>query len=111
MTHIGFEIIDRAEIKILEKYKLETISIFKVDFCATFEQCSDGIGVFIFFESNKDLQDAEIKNLFTKIKGDFLKILKEENYPFDDFPNIRFEFDSDENVRDNYEGSYFYRLR
>lgn len=45
------------------------------------------------------------------MKRVYLDCLRESGYPFDEFPNVAFEIDSDENVRKNYAGSYFYRLR
>jgi hypothetical protein len=46
-----------------------------------------------------------------EMKNCYLSLLRDFGYPFDKFPNVVFEFDSDENVRKNYAGSYFYRLR
>ena len=45
------------------------------------------------------------------MKEVYLKLLKENGYPFEHFPDVVFEIDSDENVRKNYGGSYFNRLR
>ncbi|MEO9503259.1 hypothetical protein [Nonlabens ulvanivorans] len=90
--------------------KKNGVLIFKIQHVITWEQWDDGIGVYIFTKTNKELNGlskTDIKNL----KTEYLSGLKRNNYPFDKFPNIVFEFDSHQNVQENYEGSYFYRLR
>ena len=86
------------------------IPIFKIHYVATWEKWDDGIRVYIFTKTIKELQVLYSEGL-NEIKLVFLEGLRKNNYPFDSFPNVVFEFDSDQNIQENYEGSYFYRLR
>ena len=86
------------------------ILIFRIEHVITWEDWDDGIGVYIFTETNKELNDLTKKDK-DYLKSEYLNGLKRNNYPFDKFPNVSFVFDSDQNVKENYEGSYFYRLR
>ncbi len=86
------------------------IKIFRIEYLITWEDWDDGIEVYIFTKTNKELSDLS-ENQIENLKFEYLNCLKRNNYPFDKFPNIGFVFDSDQNVKENYEGSYFYRLR
>ena len=76
----------------------------------TWEEWDNGIGVYIFLHTL-----AEVESLSTgridEMKSTYRSYLREHKYPYDKFPNVTFEIDSDENVRKNYCGSYFFRLR
>jgi hypothetical protein len=88
----------------------KAITIFRIEHVITWEDWDDGIGVYIFTETNKELFDLT-KSQIEILKSEYLNGLKRNNYTVDKFPNVVFEFDSDQNVKENYEGSYFYRLR
>jgi hypothetical protein len=47
----------------------------------------------------------------TKLQEEFLSILNAAGYPAEWLSGIAFSLDSHENVKGNYQGSYFYRLR
>ena len=88
----------------------KAISIFRIEHVITWEDWDDGIGVYIFTKTNEeinDLTESDIENL----KTEYLNALKRNNYPFDKFPNVKFQFDSDQNVKENFAGNYFFRLR
>ena len=87
------------------------LRIHSVHYVATFAAWDDGIGVWMFFPTDRDLEEYTTSGVTKTLKAEYLKILHELNYPFDKFPKVVFTFDSDENVQRNYEGSYFYRLR
>lgn len=76
----------------------------------TWEDWDDGIGVYIFMETMSQRDRLSLDEI-DEMKSRYLEFLRDFGYPFDKFPNVVFEFDSDENVRKNYAGSYFYRLR
>ncbi|MBK7668750.1 MAG: hypothetical protein IPJ32_16295 [Sphingobacteriaceae bacterium] len=104
------ESIKNTETEFLNWCLRNGIPIFKINYVVTWEKWDDGIGVYIFTKTNKELKELEGKGL-EEIKVEFLEGLRRNNYPFDLFPNVVFEFDTDQNVQENYEGSYFYRLR
>lgn len=87
------------------------ISIHSVECVATFEEWDSNIGVFIFFPKDNDLRTHAHSGAIKNLETEYLAILKRLDYPFDEFPDVFFEFDSDENVTKNYGGSYFFRLR
>lgn len=90
--------------------QIKGITIFRIEHIITWEDWDDGIGVYIFTKTINELSNLS-ENDIENLKSEYLNGLKRNNYPFDKFPKVAFEFDSDENVRKNYEGSYFFRLR
>ncbi|MBW8384246.1 MAG: hypothetical protein K0M69_17215 [Youngiibacter sp.] len=104
-------ILNKAEISTIAWSKMEGISIFRIEYVATFERCDNGIGVYVFFKTDKEKEESEITDFNRKVRQYYLDFLLELKYPFDRFPNVVFFFDSDENVSRNYTGSYFFRLR
>lgn len=86
------------------------VPLHTIDHVITWQTWDDGIGVYLFLENISDV-DALDREQSDQIKATYLEFLKEFDYPFDKFPNIGFEIDSDENVKKNYAGSYFNRLR
>jgi hypothetical protein len=107
----AYAIIDQAKNQLLQWAQLQRIAIHTIEYVAVFENWTKDIGVWIFFETDKELRSCEHSSLVDQIKTQYLCILRELNYPFDLFPNVIFQFDSHENVQRNYQGSYFYRLR
>lgn len=77
---------------------------------ATWEDWDDGMGVYVFLETISQ-RDRLTPDAITEMQERYLAFLRESGYPFQNFPNVAFEFDSDENVQKNYAGSYFNRLR
>ena len=88
----------------------ENIPLHGIQHVITWEDWDDGIGVYIFMETMWQREKLRPEKI-DEMKNRYLAFLREFEYPFDKFPNVVFEFDSDENVRKNYAGSYFYRLR
>jgi hypothetical protein len=86
------------------------IPLFKLHHVITWEDWDNGIGVYIFLDKQSDVRKLK-NNQIEEIKSKYMDLLKEHDYPFDKFPNVIFEIDSDENVRKNYSGNYFFRLR
>ena len=90
--------------------KNNEIPLFKIDHVITWEKWDDGIGVYFFLPDVSDVKKLKPEKT-EEMKTIYLGFLKEFGYPFENFPNVTFEIDSDENVRKNYGGSYFNRLR
>ena len=86
------------------------VPLLGIQYVITWEDWDDGIGVYVFMETMSQ-RDRLSPEEIDEMKRRYLSFLREFEYPFDKFPNVVFEFDSDENVRKNYAGSYFYRLR
>ena len=89
----------------------QQIPLYRIEFVATFAEWDHGIGVFVFYETRAQLVAAEASGANRRLKMFFLDELEAANYPFAEFPDVSFEFDSHENVVRNFKGSYFYRLR
>jgi hypothetical protein len=107
----GWKPIENARGRFIEWASTLGVVVFRVEFVATFEPWDDGIGVYVFFKDDAALSDAKHRGFLDVSKEAFLTILREEGYPFPTHPMVKFEFDSDENVRKNFSGSYFYRLQ
>jgi len=113
------EVSERPEWSIIETARQELIRfaiargirIHSVHYVATFEAWDSGIEVWIFFQTDSDLREHKEANATKSLEAEYLRILRQLDYPFERFPDVGFHFDSDENVRQNYEGSYFDRLR
>ena len=71
------------------------ITIFRIAHVITWEDWDDGIGVYIFTKTNKELKELSESDM-ENLKVEYLSGLKRNNYPFDKFPNVVFEFDSDQ---------------
>jgi hypothetical protein len=106
-----FTLIDEVNSSILSWAKEKGISIFRIENVATFENWDNGIGVYIFYPNDEYKEKSDSQGFNSQIEKQYLDLLKILGYPFDKFPNVTFYFDSHENVINNYEGSYFYRLR
>lgn len=109
--HIGWSIIQKAREALIQFALARNLTIHSVEYVAAFEDWNKGIGVFVFFHTDSDLRAHTESGTTQVLKEKFLAILAELEYPFEKFPNVHFDFDSDENVRKNYGGSYFLRLR
>ena len=67
--------------------------------------------VYVFYEKDIDITQNHQNGVSENIKQIFLKTLNDLNYMKYFNNNITFTFDSNENVINNYQGSYFLRLR
>jgi hypothetical protein len=106
-----YELIEQAEELTLQWAIGQGIPLYKIDCVVVFEEWSNGIGVYIFFENEEDRLMAQEKGILKEIENYHSGILREMGYPFNKYPEVNYIFDSDENVRKNYEGNYFFRLR
>jgi hypothetical protein len=65
---------------------------------------------YIFYKTNKDIQLCKDKGIDRKIEDFIYEELKRQGRGSKGIIKVAFEFDSDENVSENYEGDYFLRL-
>lgn len=69
------------------------------------------IEVYVFYESDADVRRCDKEGLTGKVEKIFREELSQVGRGAESGVRIRFEFDSHENVMNNFEGSYFLRLR
>ena len=111
MSHPAYQIIETARSELEGWAKKNGISIFRLEFVAVFEHWSDSHSLWVFYPTNKDLEKYTKDGTSERIKEQYQKSLESNSFPFSEFPKVGFEFDSNENVRNNFSGNYFYRLR
>lgn len=114
---------DREEMNLLRKKQEAYIKQVEVDVFSgnhTFLKdiykflyiCQFGqlLEIFVFYKSIEQLNE-NIQNQNTeKTKKWIIQRLNNIGYMKEFGDNIRFEFDSDENVKKNYKGNYYFRL-
>ena len=111
MSHLGFQLIENAGAATMAWARGSSLPLHKIDFVASFEPWDKGIGVFVFYGTDSDLERCTREGTNVLVEARMLKELKTASYPFEAFPQVLFEFDSHENVQKTFQGSYFYRLR
>lgn len=69
------------------------------------------LDVLIFYLTDAELKSYTQSGMVEKTKQEFIRILHEIGYVKEFNDIVRFQFDSDENVKKNFEGNYGHRLR
>ena len=103
--------VDKAESLMLAWAKNENIHIFQIEFIIPFVLSDKSLVVYLFFDTNQRMMEYNSNQTTENVKQKFIDILKKLDYPNDYLPQVSFVIDTDENVRENYDGSYFGRLR
>lgn len=67
--------------------------------------------VYVFYEKNEDINKNQLSGKTEQVKREFLEELSKLDYKKHFSEEVSFIFDSNENVVENYAGSYFFRLR
>jgi hypothetical protein len=111
MTHPGFQAIEAAKLRVLAWAEAEGVPLHSIQYVATFEPWDKGVAVWVFYETDADLQAGLERGTHVRIEEQAHLELGRADYPCLDFPEILFRFDSNENVSRNYAGSMFYRMR
>lgn len=106
-----WDILKVAEKELISWDSSKAINIYRIEYVAVFEEWSEVIELYIFYKTENEKLTVLNEGYFDKIKDYYIKLLKKHNYPFVLYPKIDFIFDSDESVKQNYNGSYFFRLR
>jgi len=101
------KIVSNAKDKIIDWSK-DKSSIYRVEWIPPVHGL---LQVLIVYKKDKDLQANIASGLVEQTKAEFLRILEEVGYFKENPRDVYFEFDSHENIKKNYEGSYFLRLR
>ena len=71
----------------------------------------EGFRAYVFFQRNKDVEECASNGTTQAIIDFVYEELERAGRGRRDEIEVAFEFDSDENVKANYEGDYFLRLR
>lgn len=74
-------------------------------------QGDDGFRVYVFFETDKDVEDCKKNGIVDSLQDAVCAELERGGRGKKSEITVAFEVDSDENVRANYEGDYYLRLR
>jgi hypothetical protein len=105
---LQWKIIEKAKDSLLKYPKKNNINISAIHFIPMLDS---SIEVYVFYEKDDDIVQNQINGTTERIKEDFLEIVSDLGY-FNNFKdNISFIFDSHEKVVNNFEDSYFLRLR
>lgn len=86
-----------------QKYKLHEFFIF--------DSTETSFRAYVFFKKEKDVRNAKSKGLAEEIKSMVYRELKDANRGVRGNIDLFVEFDSHENIEDNFDGDYFDRLR
>lgn len=76
-----------------------------------YSRATNSFGVFVFFQSSTEVASAHESGLVSEIEGAALQALEEVGRGTKSSVDVRFEFDSDENVQMDFAGDYSRRLR
>lgn len=76
-----------------------------------YSRATNSFGVFVFFQSSTEVASAHESGLVSEIEGAALQALEEVGRGTKSSIDVRFEFDSDENVQMDFAGDYSRRLR
>ncbi len=107
------------ELNAIEEKQNKYLSILKSDILKKYNKIyklfyigiyGKEVYIYVFYKTNKDLSD-NLKNGLTDIIFKEIKNCLNEIGYIDEFnDNITIEFDSDENVKKNYQNNYYLRL-
>ena len=106
-----FDYIEKAEKVTSEWAKENNIALFRIEFIVPFVLADKSLSVWLFFETENIIDQYAKDGTIEKTKNYYLKSLKEIHYPEAYLNQVEFIIDSNQNVQQNYDGSYFARLR
>jgi hypothetical protein len=106
-----FDIIAKAKKEFDTWVQNEPMHFKCLQFVFPFSESDTTITTWIFFLHDNDIKENEINGNTRLIKEKFKILIKKHRMPSEVIDNMLFEIDSNENVKSNFEGNYFYRLR
>lgn len=110
----SFAAIELAGSKLKEKLKLEGIDLREFIYITTSEEWDKQLGLLVVYETKAELIRRTKDGTNELIKDRFLKELSVvfSIFPYKELPQaISCEYESYENIKENYQGSYYLRLR
>ena len=90
--------------------KTKNIPLYHIEIIVPFVENDENLHVVFFLDTEVMKEHALSSGLDEKLEAKYKLELKNNKYPYN-LAKITFEYDSHENVVQNYEGSYFYRMR
>lgn len=87
------------------------VPLAHVDFVVPFVETDFGVSVWLFYDTDVSVARLDRDGGSARMQEEFLSFLSADGYPAQWLSDVAFVVDSHENVEQNYEGSYFYRLR
>lgn len=112
-THLPLqlEFVEKVKNAMFDWTSHSKIQLHTIECVVPFVLTDKSLFVYLFYDTDITKTDYENNGTNEEVKNKYLHFLTEFNYPIDYLKEVSFVIDSDENVRKNYEGSYFYRLR
>jgi hypothetical protein len=105
--------IERALTEVILKARSKGIRLQNIETVSCSEEWCRTLGVWVFYESDAAAQAHKENGTNKWIEKKFVEELDaaKVSFRFSELPEISFEFDSVENVKKNYQGNYFLRMK
>jgi hypothetical protein len=105
--------IERALTEVILEARLRGIRLQHIETVSCSEKWCRTLGVWFFYESDAEVQANKKNGTDEWIGKKFVSEIDavKASFGFSELPEISFEFDSVENVKTNYQGNYFLRIR
>jgi len=104
-----FQIIKKADRRVLRGQ--EAGGVQRIEHIVPFVDGDLGLDVWAFYATDEDRKAAEEDGRTSAFRSQYLEALRKYGYDDSWFTAIGFTFDSVENVKANYEGNFYFRLR
>jgi len=108
---IQLDYVDRVKKIMIDWARQNKICLKTIECVVPFVLTDKSLSVWVFYDTNQIKDEYEKNGTNEVVKNKYLNLLTELNYPKEYLTEVSFFIDSDENVKENYEGNYFYRLR
>lgn len=108
---LQLEFVGRLKKSMIEWAEQKKIRLQTIEYVIPFVLTDKSLSIWLFYDTNQTKNSYEDDGTHEEVKNKCLNFLMEFNYPKDYLKEVNFFTDSDENVKENYEGSYFFRLR
>ncbi|MDN2705668.1 hypothetical protein O0881_27100 [Janthinobacterium sp. SUN100] len=108
-----YSAIELALNEVILAARLKGVSFKNTELITTSEEWDRELVVLFFYQNDTDVQWNQETGINEWLQRKFVHELNatKVRYGFSEFPEITFMFDSEENVKANFQGDYFLRLR
>jgi hypothetical protein len=104
-------ILDAADRDLLAWANEANVPLLRIEHVFWFVESRKGLAVWLFYDSKWQIVEKMEDGTTDDLKSLYLLSLSRYGYDQSDLIHVDFVIDSDENVREQYDGSYFSRLR
>lgn len=108
---LQLDFVNRVKKLMLDWTIQDQIKLHTIECVVPLVNSDKSLFVWLFYDTDQTKNDYENNGTNEAVKNKYLHLLNELSYPVEYLKEVSFLADSDENVKKNYEGSYFYRLR